>query len=76
MLEFIQGIHLIVGLMLLYVLLKYYKDINKFIKNLNKSTTCKQTNTNLKKICKIIKSDESEQRQFRDIKTLFTKKTG
>jgi hypothetical protein len=33
MLEFIQGIHLIVSLMLLYILLKYYNSIKKFFNN-------------------------------------------
>ena len=67
MLEFIQGIHLIVGLMLLYILLKYYKDINKFIKNLNKPNTCKQKNSNLKKICQVIKNDKTEEKQLEQI---------
>ena len=40
MLEFIHGIHLIVSLMLLYILLKYYKDIKSFLsKNYNSSDT-------------------------------------
>ena len=34
MLEFIQGIHLIVSLMLLYILLKNYKNIKKTLTNL------------------------------------------
>ena len=34
MLSFIQGIHLVVSLMLLYILLKYYNIINKFVTNI------------------------------------------
>jgi len=70
MLAFINGIHLIVGLMLLYVLLKYYKDINKFIKNLNTSQ-CKYTDNDLKEICNIIKTDYTEGKKIKYIKNLF-----
>jgi hypothetical protein len=37
MLSFIQGIHLVVSLMLLYILLKYYTTLNRFVDNINKN---------------------------------------